>query len=88
MSQLALDPVLLEDTPSLDGTPSGNAVRGDQQAPDLRAIADERPCWLLDPIDGTINFANGLPLFATMVALAVDGGRSFHCGGGSRGGTC
>ena len=39
----------------------------------LRAIADERPCWLLDPIDGTINFANGLPLFATMVALAVDG---------------
>lgn len=25
--------------------------------------------WLIDPIDGTINFANGIPLFATSIAL-------------------
>lgn len=25
--------------------------------------------WLIDPIDGTINFASGIPLFATSVAL-------------------
>lgn len=25
--------------------------------------------WLIDPIDGTINFASGLPLFATSIAL-------------------
>lgn len=39
----------------------------------LDALADSRPCWLVDPIDGTINFASGTPLFATMVALVVNG---------------
>lgn len=39
----------------------------------LGALQEERPCWLIDPIDGTINFAAGLPLFATMVALVVKG---------------
>lgn len=29
--------------------------------------------WLIDPIDGTINFASGLPLFATSVALRKNG---------------
>ena len=29
--------------------------------------------WLIDPIDGTINYAAGLPLFATSVALQKNG---------------
>jgi len=29
--------------------------------------------WILDPLDGTSNFAAGLPLFATSLALIVDG---------------
>lgn len=29
--------------------------------------------WLIDPIDGTINFASGLPIFATSVALRKNG---------------
>lgn len=29
--------------------------------------------WLIDPIDGTINFASGLPLFATSIALRKNG---------------
>lgn len=29
--------------------------------------------WLIDPIDGTINFASNIPLFATSVALRKDG---------------
>lgn len=29
--------------------------------------------WLVDPIDGTINFASGIPLFATSVALRKNG---------------
>jgi len=29
--------------------------------------------WVLDPLDGTSNFAAGLPLFATSLALIVDG---------------
>ena len=29
--------------------------------------------WLVDPIDGTVNFAHGLPLYAVSLALEVDG---------------
>ena len=29
--------------------------------------------WLLDPIDGTIAFSRGIPLFSTLVALVEDG---------------
>lgn len=29
--------------------------------------------WLVDPIDGTINFASGIPLFATSIALRKNG---------------
>jgi histidinol phosphatase-like enzyme (inositol monophosphatase family) len=35
--------------------------------------AAEAPRWVVDPIDGTIAFANGIPLFATLIALLVDG---------------
>lgn len=31
------------------------------------------PVWVLDPIDGTNNFAWGIPIFATLIALRVDG---------------
>ncbi len=30
------------------------------------------PTWILDPIDGTNNFTRGLPVYATLIALAVD----------------
>ena len=39
----------------------------------LQALRTEPVCWLVDPIDGTINFAHGVPLFATMVPLVVAG---------------
>lgn len=29
--------------------------------------------WILDPIDGTVSFVHGVPLFGTLVALEVDG---------------
>jgi len=29
--------------------------------------------WVIDPIDGTVNFVKGVPVWATLVALAVDG---------------
>jgi histidinol phosphatase-like enzyme (inositol monophosphatase family) len=31
------------------------------------------PQWIIDPIDGTIGFSRGIPLFSTLIALAVDG---------------
>ena len=29
--------------------------------------------WIIDPLDGTLNFATGVPMFGTMIALAEDG---------------
>ena len=29
--------------------------------------------WIIDPIDGTIAFSRGIPLFTTLVALVIDG---------------
>ncbi len=29
--------------------------------------------WVIDPLDGTVNFAHGVPLFAVSVAAALDG---------------
>lgn len=36
------------------------------------ALDDDRPTWVIDPIDGTKNFLRGVPVFATLVALVVD----------------
>ena len=36
-------------------------------------IARSRCCWIVDPLDGTTNYAHGLPLFCCTVALEVDG---------------
>jgi len=33
----------------------------------------EGPCWVIDPIDGTIAFSRGIPLFSTLIALLDDG---------------
>lgn len=29
--------------------------------------------WIIDPIDGTANFVRGVPIWATLIALSVDG---------------
>src|SRR5262245_1542606 len=31
------------------------------------------PCWIFDPIDGTTNFAHGLPIFCASLALEIGG---------------
>jgi myo-inositol-1(or 4)-monophosphatase len=31
------------------------------------------PCWVFDPIDGTTNYAHGLPIFCASLAFEVDG---------------
>jgi len=33
----------------------------------------DRPTWVIDPIDGTIAFSRGIPLFATLIALVEEG---------------
>jgi len=37
------------------------------------ASAPPGPCWIFDPIDGTTNFAHGLPIFCSTLALEIDG---------------
>ena len=39
----------------------------------LRALEEPGAVWIVDPVDGTANFADGKPCFAVMVALVVDG---------------
>ncbi|MFV2069091.1 MAG: inositol monophosphatase family protein [Pirellulales bacterium] len=34
---------------------------------------DDRPCWIVDPLDGTTNYVHGVPQFAVSVAVAHGG---------------
>jgi myo-inositol-1(or 4)-monophosphatase len=52
-----------------DLTP-GIPFLGEEQGGEL---ANGRPCWVLDPIDGTINFAKDSPLCAISLSLLVSG---------------
>lgn len=38
-----------------------------------RLVASGRPLWCLDPLDGTSNFASGVPVFAVSLALVNEG---------------
>lgn len=42
---------------------------GEESGGDL----SEQPTWLVDPIDGTANFARGYPQYAVSIALCVNG---------------
>ncbi len=35
-------------------------------------VGTDGPVWVVDPVDGTQNFADGKPVFATMVALLME----------------
>jgi myo-inositol-1(or 4)-monophosphatase len=37
------------------------------------AKARSRFCWICDPLDGTTNFAHGVPIFCSTIALEIDG---------------
>lgn len=46
----------------------GEGVFGEEEGDDGGPVR-----WILDPIDGTRNFARGIPLWATLIALERDG---------------
>lgn len=48
-----------------------HAVLGEEMGGSAAAPAG--PCWVFDPIDGTTNFAHGLPVFCSSLALEIDG---------------
>ncbi|MGH2513733.1 MAG: inositol monophosphatase family protein [Candidatus Limnocylindrales bacterium] len=41
--------------------------------PTLRQRPDGARTWIVDPLDGTVNFASGIPFWCVSIALAVDG---------------
>lgn len=36
-------------------------------------VGDSNRQWIIDPIDGTANFLRGIPIWGTLIALAIDG---------------
>jgi myo-inositol-1(or 4)-monophosphatase len=57
----------------------GTPVLSEEQPRDAQqaALDGAGPCWLLDPLDGTTNFAGGLPFFAISLALIDTGGVAY-----------
>jgi myo-inositol-1(or 4)-monophosphatase len=49
----------------------GHLVLGEEMGGS--ATVPEGACWVFDPIDGTTNFAHGLPIFCSSLALEIDG---------------
>jgi histidinol-phosphatase len=47
----------------------GDAVHGEEYG--TSGSAARR--WILDPIDGTMNYVRGIPVWATLIALEIDG---------------
>ncbi|GAC48221.1 inositol monophosphatase family protein [Gordonia aichiensis] len=72
------DPVTLADTESEDLIRSrlsrlrpGDAILGEEEGGSVEVPSGVR--WVIDPIDGTVNFLYGIPAYAVSVAAQVDG---------------
>ena len=63
-SEAAVIASLTGDTPDI-GLMAEESSQGDEQA--------EGSVWVIDPLDGTTNFAHGVPIFAVSIGLLVDG---------------
>jgi myo-inositol-1(or 4)-monophosphatase len=50
-----------------------------EESGEHHAVAGEAPTsgkgrvWIIDPLDGTVNYANGIPFFCVSIGLVVDG---------------
>ena len=75
-ADLASQQALLQRLPEVLGAP----VIGEEMTPEQQLEcwqAGQEGVWCIDPIDGTTNFANGVPLFAVSVAYLVGGETQF-----------
>ena len=66
-SEAAITGLLRQKTPDI-------AVMSEEQEASHR-LAPDAPMWVVDPLDGTTNFAHGFPFFAVSIAL-LQGGRA------------
>ena len=49
----------------------GESVLGEETGG--TAVVAGQVCWVVDPIDGTVNFLYGLPVYAVSIAAEIDG---------------
>ncbi|CAN5259863.1 histidinol-phosphatase [soil metagenome] len=47
----------------------GDAILGEE----FGSTGESARQWIVDPIDGTANYVRGVPVWATLIALAIDG---------------
>jgi myo-inositol-1(or 4)-monophosphatase len=73
------DPVTVVDTETerllrdrLDELRPGDPVLGEEGGGAVR-VEPGRPLWVLDPIDGTVNFVYGIEAYAVSVGVQIDG---------------
>ena len=63
---------------AIRGAYPGDAILAEETG-EHRAVAGEAPTsgrgrvWIVDPLDGTVNYANGIPVFCVSIGLVVDG---------------
>jgi len=52
----------------------GDGILGEEEG-EVKSVNGSGPKrkWIIDPIDGTYNYARGIPIFATLLALEEDG---------------
>lgn len=75
------DPVTIVDTETerllrdrLAQLRSGDPILGEEGGgPAEATVSDGSVTWVLDPIDGTVNFVYGIPAYAVSVAAQIDG---------------
>ena len=60
------DAILAEESGQIEAVPLPGVLAVD---------ASEQRVWIIDPLDGTVNYANGIPIFCVSIGLAI-GGRS------------
>jgi len=77
--ELALKAILAEHRPADSiigeefGSTAGHSEPTDTASPTEGALPTDKREWIIDPIDGTANFMRGVPVWASLIALAIDG---------------
>lgn len=66
------DGILAEESGAHHGSDRGDGHADDHAREVARGLANGRT-WIIDPLDGTVNYANGLPHFCVSIGLVVDG---------------
>ncbi|MHB0775562.1 inositol monophosphatase family protein [Halomonas sp. WWR20] len=69
-TDIAVDKLIASE---LDKQFSGEARLTEELSPERDTLHKDGPLWIVDPIDGTVNFAYGHPHVAVSIAWAKDG---------------